>query len=101
MIVCYANGGGLGHLTRIRAYLHTRAPGAPATILTGSRFAADARVTGRAAVLSAPPGLESAALGEWISAALASLGASELVVDAFPAGLRGELTARTVPSGVR
>jgi len=39
MIVCYANGGGLGHLTRIRAYLHTTGWDGPVTILTGSPFA--------------------------------------------------------------
>ena len=56
MIVCYANGGGLGHLTRIRAYLHTRPPGGePVTILTGSPFAADPRVIGGHRVRSAPP----------------------------------------------
>ncbi|WP_205315393.1 hypothetical protein [Nonomuraea lactucae] len=69
MIVCYARGGGLGHLTRVRAYLHTVHPGEPAEILTAW-----------------PERLP---------------GASELVVDAFPAGLDGELSRRTVPPGVR
>ncbi len=99
MIVCYANGGGLGHLTRIRAYLHTTAPGEPATILTASPFAADPRVTGGHHVRSAPGGLDAVALTRWIADALAELAPSELVVDAFPAGLNGELTAGAVPAG--
>jgi hypothetical protein len=69
VIVCYARGGGLGHLTRVRAYLHTVHPGAPATILT-----------------------------EWPGDISDISGISEVVVDAFPAGLDGEVE---VPPGVR
>jgi len=72
MIVCYARGGGLGHLTRVGAYLHTVHPGAAATILT------------------AWPG-DPAVLAQ----------ADEIVVDAFPAGLDGELDAAGVPPGTR
>lgn len=99
MIVCYANGGGLGHLTRIRAYLHTMARDEPVTILTGSPFAADPRVTGGHPVRSAPGGLDRDGLSRWIAAALAELAPAELVVDAFPAGLSGELTE--LPAGTR
>ncbi|MGH3382059.1 MAG: hypothetical protein ACRDP6_45755 [Actinoallomurus sp.] len=102
MIVCYANGGGLGHLTRIRAYLHTRPPGEePVTILTGSPFAADPRVIGGHRVRSAPPGLGREELDRWLGPVLAELNPAELVVDAFPAGLSGELSARVVPAGAR
>ncbi|MFD1545241.1 hypothetical protein [Nonomuraea guangzhouensis] len=72
MIVCYARGGGLGHLTRVGAYLHTVHPGAAATILT-----------------------------EWPGDPAALSRADEIVVDAFPAGLDGELDAAGVPPGVR
>jgi hypothetical protein len=99
MIVCYAHGGGLGHLTRIRAYLHTMAPDEPVTVLTGSPFAADPRVTGGHPVRSAPGGLGREDLRRWIAAVLAELNPAELVVDAFPAGLSGELTA--FPAGIR
>ncbi|MFG1683773.1 hypothetical protein ACGFNP_26625 [Nonomuraea sp. NPDC049269] len=71
MIVCYARGGGLGHLTRVGAYLHTVHPGAAATILT-----------------------------EWPGDPAALSRADEIVVDAFPAGLDGELDAAGVPPGV-
>ncbi len=87
MIVCYVRGGGLGHLTRIRAYLHTCHPGETATILTTSPFTADPRVVGPHRLLPA--------------AALPSLRPSTLVVDAFPAGLEGELSAASVPPGTR
>jgi hypothetical protein len=102
LIVCYANGGGLGHLTRIRAYLHTRSvPAAGVTILTASPFAGDRRVTGDCAVRRVPADLDRDGLTAWIAAALASLRPAELVVDAFPAGLAGELTASVIPPDVR
>ncbi|MEV5752971.1 hypothetical protein AB0L00_34580 [Actinoallomurus sp. NPDC052308] len=102
MIVCYAQGGGLGHLTRIRAYLHTREVGdEPVTILTGSPFAGDPRVVAGRPVLSAPAGLDRDALTRWIGGTLAGLRPRELVVDAFPAGLSGELSAAIVPAGTR
>ncbi|MBT2226630.1 hypothetical protein [Nonomuraea sp. NEAU-A123] len=72
MIVCYARGGGLGHLTRVGAYLHTVHPGAAATVLT-----------------------------EWPGDPAALSRADEIVVDAFPAGLDGELDAAGVPPGAR
>ncbi|MEV0898890.1 hypothetical protein [Actinoplanes sp. NPDC049802] len=85
MIVCYAQGGGLGHLTRIRAYLHTCHGDTPATILSTSPFTSDPRVLGPHRLLPA--------------SALPSLRPSLLVVDAFPAGINGELTAASVPPG--
>jgi hypothetical protein len=87
VIVCYAQGGGLGHLTRIRAYLHTRHPGETATILTTSAFTADPRVLGPHRPLPAD--------------ALPTLRPSTLVVDAFPAGIEGELSASSIPPGTR
>ncbi|GAB3963959.1 hypothetical protein GCM10029978_023350 [Actinoallomurus acanthiterrae] len=102
MIVCYAHGGGLGHLTRIRAYLHTRGlTEEPVTILTGSPFAGDPRVLSGHRVRSAPAGLGRDDLTRWVRAALTALRPRELVVDAFPAGLSGELSAAAVPPGTR
>lgn len=117
MIVCYAQGGGLGHLTRVRAYLHTVYPGRCATIVTSSPFAADPRVLGRHRVICPPAGLEPPAgtpetagerglpgareLAAWLAATLRALAPRELVVDAFPAGLRGELSEAIVPRSVR
>ena len=97
VIVCYAAGGGLGHLTRIRAFLHTMRPGrergrssrrrrTPLTRASSVRTGrSDRRRPGRP--------------GRWYVAALAELAPRELVVDAFPGGLYGELTPGA--SGVR
>ena len=41
MIVVYALGGGLGHLTRVRAALFTLGRHEPVTIITSSPFATD------------------------------------------------------------
>ncbi|MFA1543342.1 hypothetical protein [Actinomadura monticuli] len=88
MIVCYAAGDGLGHLTRLRSVLHTlrlngaRAEG-PVTVVTGSPFARDPRVADGWQVVETPPGAPP----------------DEVIVDAFPAGLKGELTR--FPSGTR
>lgn len=81
-IGCYARGGGLGHLTRVRAALHTLYPGETATIVTDSPFAHDPRVIG-------PHRLSAVIEPDF----------DVLIVDAFPAGLRGELTAADLPAG--
>ncbi|WP_149261152.1 hypothetical protein [Actinomadura sp. K4S16] len=84
MIVCYAAGDGLGHLTRLRAVLHTLRREGPVTVVTGSPFAADPRVAGGWRVVE--------------TADLTALRPDEVIVDAFPAGLRGELAR--LPPGV-
>lgn len=83
MIVCYAYGGGLGHLTRVRAFLHTTGRTGPVTVVTASPYA--------------PKVLPDAEL----RAALDGLRPDELIVDAFPAGLTGELDATLVPPGTK
>ncbi|RFS84520.1 hypothetical protein D0T12_13175 [Actinomadura spongiicola] len=83
MIACYAAGDGLGHLTRLRSVLHTLRRDGPVTVATTSPFAADPRVTGGWRVVPSLDGVD----------------ADEVIVDAFPAGLRGELTS--VPPGAR
>ncbi|WP_433476885.1 hypothetical protein ACQPZP_07405 [Spirillospora sp. CA-142024] len=85
MIVCYAAGDGLGHLTRLRSALHTLRLDGPVTVVTGSPFAGDPRVTGGWQVVE--------------TADLAALRPDEVIVDAFPAGLKGELTR--LPRGKR
>jgi hypothetical protein len=86
LIACYAAGGGLGHLTRLRAYLHTLAVDDEVVVLSDSPYAADPRVSSGWTVRP-------------VSTGLAALAPDELVVDAFPAGLKGELTR--LPSGIR
>ncbi|WP_131737100.1 hypothetical protein [Actinomadura roseirufa] len=87
MIVFYACGDGLGHLTRLRAYLHTLGAGGgvppgEAAVITASPFARDRRVVDGLRVIAASDPAR----------ALAALRPDEVVVDAFPAGLKGELT---------
>ncbi|MFI0452436.1 hypothetical protein [Actinomadura sp. 6N118] len=101
MIVCCVHGGGLGHLTRIRAALHTLGWDEPVTLLSDSPFAADERVVGDLPVVRPPHGLDRSGLTRWTAETLAALAPRDLVIDAFPAGLRGELTAAAIPAGTR
>lgn len=76
MISYYANGGGLGHLTRARAFLHTLALERDAVIVADSPFASDPRVVGDIPVTTVPKG--------------------DLILDTFPAGLFGEIEGGVV-----
>jgi hypothetical protein len=68
----------------------------PVTVLTGSPFAHDPRVNPGWDVLRPP---EQPA--RWLADTLAGLAPGEVIVDAFPAGLKGELTASAFPPGTR
>lgn len=71
MISYYANGGGLGHLTRARAFIYTMGLERQAAIVADSPFASDRRVVGDIPITTLPKG--------------------DLVLDTFPAGLFGEI----------
>ena len=71
-VAYYAMGGGLGHLTRARAFLHTLGCERDAVIVSQSPFACDRRVVGDLPVVDAVPD-------------------GDLVLDTFPAGLFGEI----------
>ena len=102
MIVVYAQGGGLGHLTRVRAALHTLGRTGPVTYLTSSPFAADHRIVGDAAVRHVPLDLarDPATLRVFVREQVQDLEPTEVIVDAFPSGVAGELDRSTVPAGV-
>lgn len=102
MLLYYALGGGLGHLTRARAFLHTTGLAEGAALFTSSRFADDPRVTGGLPVVKVPDGLDGnrEALRTHLARTIAELGVRRLVVDAFPAGILGELAAFQAPPGV-
>lgn len=102
MLLYYAVGGGLGHLVRARAFLHTRGLEGEAALFTPSRFADDPRVTGGLPVVKVPASLDRDPEGfrALLLRTLAELGAERLVVDAFPAGLLGELAGFVPPPGV-
>jgi hypothetical protein len=93
VILYYAIGGGLGHLVRARAVLHTLGVAARAALLTASPFAADPRVVGDLPVVRVPDALDGdrAALRRWIADLVAGVRPERLVVDAVPAGVLGEL----------
>ena len=76
LISYYANGGGLGHLTRARAFLHTLGLEREAEIVADSPFASDRRVVGDIPITTVPGG--------------------NLVLDTFPAGLFGEIEGGVV-----
>jgi hypothetical protein len=88
-ILYYALGGGLGHLVRARRTVRALGLEREAAILTASAFAGDQRVTGGLPVVRVPRGLERepARVRELIAAQRPA----ELIVDAFPLGILGEL----------
>ena len=71
--IYYAMGGGLGHLTRARAFLYTLGLERDAVIVADSPFAGDKRVVGDIAVVRELPDN------------------GHLVLDTFPAGLLGDI----------
>jgi hypothetical protein len=101
-VAYYAVGGGLGHLVRARAFLHTLGLTRDAIVLTASPFAADPRVAGTLAMHAVPAALEQDidALRDWLRRALATLVPAVLCVDAFPGGILGELCGFALPAGV-
>ncbi|MFL5958130.1 MAG: hypothetical protein ACJ756_11830, partial [Solirubrobacterales bacterium] len=98
MIVYYAIGGGLGHLVRARAVLHTLGA-SDAVLVTASPFANDARVTGEVPVVDVPPSLDGdrGGLRRWFAGLVAAERPERVIVDAFPAGVVGELPELDVP----
>jgi hypothetical protein len=101
VILYYALGGGLGHLTRARAVVHTLGL-RDVTLLTASSFAGDPRVTGGLPVITVPLELaiDLASLRAWLAARIARLAPEALYLDAFPAGIRGELSDLPLPAGL-
>jgi hypothetical protein len=99
MVLYYAMGGGLGHLVRARAVLHTLGLAHQASILSASPHARDRRVVAELPVFAPPEpvSLDAAATSAWAVETITRLGPRELWVDAFPAGLLGELRRLRVP----
>jgi hypothetical protein len=103
MIFYYAAGGGLGHLTRARAVIHTLPQSEPVTILTASPFADDRRVVGDAKIIKIPQAFATDRRGyqDWLQALFAKHQPSEIFLDAFPAGLFGEFCNFPFPVSTR
>jgi hypothetical protein len=96
VILYYALGGGLGHLTRARKVIEALEL-RDVVLLTASRFARDRRVTGELPVLPVPRrlGRDRAAFRAWLAPVVRE--ADELVVDSFPGGILGELCGLALP----
>lgn len=94
-------GGGLGHLTRAVAFLHTMSLGGRAAVITASPWSDDPRVMGSVRAIRPPAALEDdpERFGGWIRSVLAVEKPERFVVDSFPAGITGELSGLT--SGLR
>jgi hypothetical protein len=101
VILYYALGGGLGHLTRARAVVQTLGL-RDVTLLTASPFAGDPRVTGDLPVITVPLELagDLAVLRSWLAALLERRSPKALYLDAFPAGIMGEFSDLALPAGL-
>jgi predicted glycosyltransferase len=103
MIFYYAAGGGLGHLTRARAVIHTLHPQDRIALLTASPFANDQRVVGDAEILKIPQSFAAdlAAYQAWLQEQIARHQPSDIYLDAFPAGLFGEFCDFQFPRTIK
>lgn len=98
MILYYAVGGGLGHLTRGRRVLEALGLHERAAFVTASLYARDARVTGGIPIIEVPPHLERAPAEHraWLRHLLRERQPERLIADAFPGGIQGELSGLPV-----
>ena len=94
MILYYAVGGGLGHLTRGRRVLEALGLEKRAALVTASPYARDARITDGIPVIDVPARLEHEPDEHraWLRDLIRERAAERLIVDAFPAGIQGELS---------
>ncbi|ABC26999.1 hypothetical protein HCH_00078 [Hahella chejuensis KCTC 2396] len=94
MIFFYALGGGLGHITRAQALIHTLGLEEPVTLAMSSAWNdTEPPLSQQFLTLRAPQGLSKDPDGvrRWLSAALAQKTYRRIIIDAFPGGLLGEL----------
>jgi hypothetical protein len=97
MILYYALGGGLGHLTRGRRVLETLGLTRDVAFVTASPHATDVRVTGGIPAIAVPASLETdrEAHRAWLPEITRN--ADRLIVDVFPCGIQGELHGLELP----
>ena len=98
----YALGGGLGHVTRIRALIHTLDLAGPMVTLSSSSLAAAPPFAPTPHVLLPPAASRQRpqALQRWVQACIRQFQPRDFWVDAFPAGILGELDAIPELAGV-
>ena len=92
-LVYYAVGGGLGHRVRAHAFLHSMGFRERATLITASTTALDARLGNAFDPVIVPRDVERDAnvFCVWLIETLRRLKPDCVCVDAFPAGILGEL----------
>ncbi|MBL8470962.1 MAG: hypothetical protein KF778_13265 [Rhodocyclaceae bacterium] len=98
----YCPGGGLGHIARAHRVMAALAPGEPYTLVSASPALRRADVRCGAGAIELPRTLERdrTAHRAWLTRLLVSLAPCCLWVDAFPAGIVGELCDFCWPRGV-
>jgi hypothetical protein len=97
MILYYALGSGLGHLTRGRRVLEALGLVEEATFVTASPYADDVRVTGGIPVIVVPQHLERDRVAHRAWLGDVACRAERLIVDTFPCGIQGEVVGLDVP----
>ncbi|MEZ5429461.1 MAG: hypothetical protein R2747_24670, partial [Pyrinomonadaceae bacterium] len=94
MNLYYANGGGLGHLTRARAFLHQLGLERETAVLTASEFARDRRVRGDLRIIAIERDLarKKRDYQIFLQNVFAENRFEKVFLDSFPAGLVGEFS---------
>ena len=103
MILYYAMGGGLGHLTRARAFLHTLGiENDSATILTSSQFASDKRITDDFKVIQVDKSYENNVpeFRNYLKNIFTENNFKTLYIDSFPLGIIGEFAVFDFPENL-
>jgi hypothetical protein len=94
MNLYYANGGGLGHLTRANAFLRQLKIENETAILTASKFAEDKRIVGDIEIIKVDDDLsqQRKKYRDFLQKVLSDLLPEKIFLDSFPAGIIGEFT---------
>lgn len=94
MDLYYAVGGGLGHLTRARAFLHTLGIERNSAILTASGYSCDKRITENIQIikLSESYARDKFAYSNFLFDTIQKHQPANFYIDSFPAGILGEFS---------
>ncbi|MEW6126397.1 MAG: hypothetical protein AB1757_04975 [Acidobacteriota bacterium] len=103
MIIYYAAGGGLGHLTRARSAIHSLSINEPVALVTASPFAADNRIVGDAQVIGIPQNFSGDLQGyqQWLEKTFIEYAPTEIFLDAFPCGILSEFGNFNFPGNAK
>ncbi|MEM9859689.1 MAG: hypothetical protein AAF843_20215 [Bacteroidota bacterium] len=96
MIAFYAMGGGLGHLTRVRAFIHTYGIKDSFRVITANRAAFRFFTSEKVLFIESDKETTRDELAQKIHDATRDLKFKDLYVDAFPNGILGELSEKLI-----